>query len=97
MEEAGLLLSLPAGLSQLAALYREDEMIDAGLEAVASQFFEILGRQAKRRVRPLFNGVQIRRNRLEGVAQSPQIRTEFVVHGRHRSNGINQLMFKDRV
>ena len=58
-------------LPQLAALYSKDEMIDAGLEAVAAQFFEILGRQAKRWMGPLFNGVQIRRNRLEGAAQSP--------------------------
>jgi hypothetical protein len=73
-----------AGLAQGAAFYRVDKVIDACLEAVASISLEVFGGRTKRRMRPLFNGIQIRGNRLEGVSQSSQIGAEFGIHGRHR-------------
>lgn len=65
MEGAGCRL-----LPQDAALYRKDKVIDECLEAVASISLEVFGGRAKRRMRALFNGIQIRRNRLKGVSQS---------------------------
>ena len=60
---------LSVRLPQDAALYGKDKMIDECLEAVAR--LEILGGRTKRRMRPLFNGIQIRGNRFERVPQSP--------------------------
>ena len=71
-------------LPQDAALYCKDKVIDECLEAVASISLEVFRGRTKRRMRPLFNGIQIRGNRLKGVAQSPQIGVEFSIHGRHR-------------
>jgi len=73
-----------ARLPQDAALYRKDEVIDERLQAVAPISLEVFGSRTKRRMRPLFNGIQIRGNRLKGVAQSSQIGVDFCVHGRHR-------------
>jgi hypothetical protein len=63
-------LRAAARLPQDAALYRKDKVIDECLEAVASICLEVCCGRAKRRMRPLFNGIQIRGNRLEGVSQS---------------------------
>jgi hypothetical protein len=73
-----------ARLPQDAALYRKNKVIDEVLQAVAPICLEICRGRTKRRMRPLFNGIQIRRNRLKGVSQSPQIGTHFCIHGRHR-------------
>jgi hypothetical protein len=84
-----------ARLPQDATLYCKDEVIDECLEAVASISLEVFGGRTKRRMRPLFNGIQIRGNRLEGVSQSSQIAAEFGIHGRHRKTPqINQLKVK---
>jgi hypothetical protein len=75
---------LPPVLPHDAALYRKDKVIDECLEAVASICLEVCCGRAKRRMRPLFNSIQIRGNRLEGVSQSSQIGACFCIHGRHR-------------
>jgi hypothetical protein len=49
-----------ARLPQDAALYRKDKVIDERLQPVASISLEVFGGQTKRRMRPLFNGIQIR-------------------------------------
>jgi hypothetical protein len=72
------------GLPQDAALYREDKVVDECLEPVAPASLEVFRGHAQGGVWPLFNGVQIRRNGLESVSQSPQIGTVFGIHGRHR-------------
>jgi hypothetical protein len=74
---------LAADLPQDATLYREDEVIDECLKAVAPVCLEVFGGQTKRRMRALFNGIQIRRNRLKGVSQSSQIGAGFGIHSRH--------------
>jgi hypothetical protein len=73
-----------ARLPQHAALYRKDIVVDECLEAVAAASLEILGGRPKRRMRPLFDGIQICGNRLKGVSQSSQIGADFGIHGRHR-------------
>ena len=73
-----------ARLPQDAALYRKNKVIDECLKAVASICLEVCCGRKKRRMRPLFNGIQIRGNRLKGVSQSPQIGADFCIHGRHR-------------
>jgi hypothetical protein len=75
---------LSARLPQDAALYRKDKVIDERLQPVASISLEVFGGQTKRRMRPSFNGIQIRGNRFKGVAQSRQIGADFCIHGRHR-------------
>ncbi|WP_157088470.1 hypothetical protein [Bradyrhizobium jicamae] len=73
------------GLPQdAAALYREDKVVDECLEPVAPVSLEVFSSHAQGGVWPLFNGVQIRRNCLKSVSQSPQIGTVFGIHGRHR-------------
>jgi hypothetical protein len=86
-----------AGLPQNAALHRKDKVIDERLQPVASMGLEVGCGRTKRGMRPLFNGVQIRGNRLKGIAQSPQIGADFCIHGRHRWNEFNQLKFNDNI
>jgi hypothetical protein len=73
-----------ARLPQDTALYRKNKVIDECLQAVAPISLEICRGRTKQRMRPLFNGIQIRRNRLKGVSQPSQIGAEFGIHGRHR-------------
>jgi hypothetical protein len=73
-----------ARLSQDAALYGKNEVIDERFQPVASMGLEVCCGRTKRGVRPSFNGVQIRGNRLKGAAQSSQIGADFCIHGRHR-------------
>ena len=72
------------GLPQDATLYREDKVVDECLKPVAPISLEVFGGHAQGGMGALFNGVQIRRNGFKGVSQSPQIGTEFGIHGRHR-------------
>jgi hypothetical protein len=73
-------------LSQDAALYRKDEVVDERLQAVAPTCFELGCGQTQRRVRPLFDNIQICRHRLQGMPQPSQLGTHFYTHGRHRLN-----------
>ncbi len=73
----GTMLTAVARLPKDAALHRKNEVIDECLEAVAPICLEICCGRTKRRMRSLFDGIQIRRNRLKGISQSPQIGTDF--------------------